>query len=224
MQCWTSLQVLSTLNRVSLSWVPGHCDIAGNERADKPTRKGSAAILCVPEPDLPFSGSNAQLMTKNWADNIHLNNWESVTNCRHSKLWLVRPNLQNQNNRSLSGSLRQPTLFSMRTRGGDSFSLDANLQYASSIWSPHQACHSDRIERIQHYFVRFALRRMQWTANPLHAYDSRCALLGLESVADRRRVSSALLIRDLLCGRVDSPLLTSKLHFEQRPYASRRHA
>jgi hypothetical protein len=99
-----------------------------------------------------------------------------------------------------------------------------NLEYASSIWSPHQACHSERIERIQHNFVRFALRRLRWTANPLPAYDSRCALLGLESVADRRRVSSALLVRDLLCGRVDSPLLASKLRFEQRPYASRRHA
>jgi hypothetical protein len=81
-----------------------------------------------------------------------------------------------------------------------------NLEYASSIWSPHQACHSERIERIQH--------------NPLPAYDSRCALLGLESVADRRRVSSAY----LLCGRVDSPLLTSKLRFEQHPYAGRCHA
>ena len=27
MQCWTSLQALSTLNRVCLSWVPGHCNI-----------------------------------------------------------------------------------------------------------------------------------------------------------------------------------------------------
>jgi ribonuclease HI len=30
MQCWNSLQALSTSNRVRLSWVPGHCDIAGN--------------------------------------------------------------------------------------------------------------------------------------------------------------------------------------------------
>jgi hypothetical protein len=25
-----------------------------------------------------------------------------------------------------------------------------NLEYASVVWSPHQACHSERIERIQH--------------------------------------------------------------------------
>jgi ribonuclease HI len=50
MHCWTSLQALSTLNRVCLSWVPGHCNIAGNEMTDKLTR---AAILCGPEPALP---------------------------------------------------------------------------------------------------------------------------------------------------------------------------
>ena len=99
-----------------------------------------------------------------------------------------------------------------------------NLEYASVVWSPHQACHSERIERIQHNFLRFALRMFRWTANPLPAYDSRCALLGLESIEDRRRIASALLIRDLLCGRIDSPHLTSKLRFEQRPYARRRHA
>jgi ribonuclease HI len=52
MQCWNSLQALSTSNRVRLSWVPGHCDIAGNEMADKLARAGSAAIFCGPEPAL----------------------------------------------------------------------------------------------------------------------------------------------------------------------------
>jgi ribonuclease HI len=64
MQRWTALQVLSILNRVCLSWVPGHCDIAGNEMADKLAREGSTAILCVPKPVLPLAGSIAQLMTK----------------------------------------------------------------------------------------------------------------------------------------------------------------
>jgi ribonuclease HI len=71
MQCWNSLQALSTSNRVRLSWVPGHCDIAGNETADKLEGGGTAANFCSPEPALPFSGSIIQLMTKQWAENAH---------------------------------------------------------------------------------------------------------------------------------------------------------
>jgi hypothetical protein len=56
-------------------------------------------------------------------------------------------------------------------------------------------------------------KRLRWTADPLPAYDSRCALLGLEYITDRRTVASALLIH-----------LTCKLRFEQRPYARRRYA
>jgi hypothetical protein len=78
---------------VCLSWVPDHRDFAGNEMADKVTREGLAAILCGPEPALPLSGSIVQLMTKKWAENVHLNYWESVTNCRQSKFQLVGPNL-----------------------------------------------------------------------------------------------------------------------------------
>jgi Reverse transcriptase (RNA-dependent DNA polymerase) len=99
-----------------------------------------------------------------------------------------------------------------------------NLEYASSVWSPHQACHSERIERIQHKFLRFALRMLHWTSNPLPAYDSRCALLGLECLEDRRTVASALLIRDLLCNRIDSEHLSGLLRFEDNPYARRRNA
>jgi hypothetical protein len=99
-----------------------------------------------------------------------------------------------------------------------------NLKYASCIWPAHQACHFERIERIQHIFLRFSLRRLRWTTNSSPVYDSRCALLGLESIADRRTVASALLIRDLLCGRIDYPHLTSKLRCEQPPHSRRRHA
>jgi hypothetical protein len=91
MQCWSSLQAHSTSNRVRLSWVPGHCDIAGNKMADQMVRGGSAAIFCGPGPALPLSGSIIQLMTKQWAENTHLKHWNSASNCRQTKLWLVGP-------------------------------------------------------------------------------------------------------------------------------------
>jgi hypothetical protein len=36
--------------------------------------------------------------------------------------------------------------------------LRINLEYAVSVWSKHQEIHSAKVERIQHSFVRFALR------------------------------------------------------------------
>jgi hypothetical protein len=96
-----------------------------------------------------------------------------------------------------------------------------NLEYAVCVWSPHRVCHSKRVERIQHNFVRFALRR---TGNPLPAYDSRCALLGLESLEDRRTMADAPFIRDLLCNRIDSAHLSGLLLFESNLYARRRNA
>jgi hypothetical protein len=65
--------------------------IAGNEMADKMARGGSAAIFGGPEPALPLSGFIIQLMTKQWAENAHPIYWNSVSNCRQTKLGLVGP-------------------------------------------------------------------------------------------------------------------------------------
>jgi ribonuclease HI len=35
LKSWLSLQDLSNNNRVRLCWVPGHCDIKGNEETDR---------------------------------------------------------------------------------------------------------------------------------------------------------------------------------------------
>jgi hypothetical protein len=36
--------------------------------------------------------------------------------------------------------------------------VQPGLEYASSVWSPHQDVHLVRIERIQLNFIRYALR------------------------------------------------------------------
>jgi hypothetical protein len=97
-----------------------------------------------------------------------------------------------------------------------------NLEYATCVWSPHQTIHTERIERVQRNFIRFALRRLPWTVHPLPNYIDRCLLVGLESLADRRTVASALFARDILCGRTDSVRLAALLRFENNPYARRR--
>jgi hypothetical protein len=63
-----------------------------------------------------------------------------------------------------------------------------NLEQASCVWSPHQLVHSERLERIQHNFNRYAVRRLPWRLLLLPDYDASCLLIGL----DRRIVTSAL--------------------------------
>jgi hypothetical protein len=35
-----------------------------------------------------------------------------------------------------------------------------NLEYAAYVWSPHQSVHSEWLERVQHNFIRYAVRRL----------------------------------------------------------------
>jgi hypothetical protein len=79
------------------------------------------------------------------------------------------------------------------------FVRPSGLENASCVWSPHQEVHSARIERIQHNLIRLALRGLGWTTQPLSSYDSRCLLLGLEVLSDRRKIAVALYFRDTLC-------------------------
>jgi hypothetical protein len=98
------------------------------------------------------------------------------------------------------------------------------LEYASCVWSLHQEVHSARIERIQNNFIIFALRDLGWTIQPLPPYESRCLLLGLEVLSDRRKIVAALFVCDILCRRIESAYLADLLRFESSPYPRRRHA
>jgi hypothetical protein len=55
------------------------------------------------------------------------------------------------------------------------------------MWLLSASCVWSRIERIQHNFIRFALRGLCWTTQPLPLYESRCLLLGLEVLSDRNK-------------------------------------
>ena len=50
-----ALQVLSVHNGVRLLWVPGHCNIVGNERADQLAKQAAAIDFIGPEPVLGLS-------------------------------------------------------------------------------------------------------------------------------------------------------------------------
>lgn len=81
------------------------------------------------------------------------------------------------------------------------------LEYASPIWNPGYAVHSDRIESIQKKFLLYALRRLPWRRDSfeLPSYESRCRLIQLESLHQRRVNASLFFLFDLLVGHIDTP-------------------
>jgi hypothetical protein len=48
---------------------------------------------------------------------------------------------------------------------------------------------------------------------PLPSYESRCLLLGLAVLSDRRKTAAALFVRDILCRRIESAYLAGLLRF-----------
>ena len=65
LDCRRALDILGEYNRVSLIWVPAHCGIEGNERADKLVREGSESTFVGPEPTLGIALSVVRAKIKN---------------------------------------------------------------------------------------------------------------------------------------------------------------
>ena len=89
----------------------------------------------------------------------------------------------------------------------------SQLEYGSIIWNPSYQVHSDRIERIQKSFTRLALVRYGFAFNELPSYSIRCKLLGLETLSNRRQISSIAFIHDILSGKISCSDLLGLLNF-----------
>jgi hypothetical protein len=49
---------------------------------------------------------------------------------------------------------------------------------------------------------KICIAGLAWTYQVLPPYESRCLLLGLEVLSDRKTKAAALFVRDMLCGRI----------------------
>lgn len=89
----------------------------------------------------------------------------------------------------------------------------ATLEYCSAVWHPYYRNGVERIESVQRRFIRYALRRLPWR-DPfrLPSYQSRCQLIQLESLQTRRDVNRAMVVADLLSGRIDCPALLESIN------------
>jgi hypothetical protein len=81
-----------------------------------------------------------------------------------------------------------------------------------------------KLERVQHNFIRYAVRRLPWRVCPLPPYDAGCLLIGRDVLSGRIIVASALFALDILAGRVNCVDLAHMLRFDEVPYSRRRNA
>lgn len=80
----------------------------------------------------------------------------------------------------------------------------SQLEYANIVWNPYTAYHSARIESVQKAFTRYAIRKFNWQ-NDIPSYNSRCLLLGLQTLDTRRTIAAIMFVRDVFCFRIRSP-------------------
>jgi hypothetical protein len=76
------------------------------------------------------------------------------------------------------------------------------VRLASWVWSPHQEVYLARTE-------------LDYSASA--CYESKCLLLELWVLSDRRKITAALFVCDILCWRIESAYLADLLRFESDP-------
>lgn len=87
------------------------------------------------------------------------------------------------------------------------------LEYAVQVWSPYHQVQSNRVERVQKSFLRYALRRLPWNDSiRLPPYEHRCMLIGLDTLASRRILLQRVFCFDLLTGNIDCGDLLQQLN------------
>lgn len=101
----------------------------------------------------------------------------------------------------------------------------STLEYCSAVWLPYYQNGIERIESVQRRFIRFALRRLPWRdPHRLPSYLSRCRLIHLETLQTRRDVNRAMIIADLLQGRIDCPAILALIDISARSRRLRANA
>jgi hypothetical protein len=101
-------------------------------------------------------------------------------------------------------------------------SIEELVVFHHLVITPFYDVRVDRVERVQRWFNRYALRGLSWTnMHDLPLYEDRCALLHLDTPAKRRSIACMMFIFDVLSGRVNSPNLLSVLDLITPQYPTR---
>ena len=77
LNCVKLLKEVSNNNTITLTWVPGHSDIHGNEEADKLAKKGADEDFIGPEPFCGISLKTFKLENKKWLSDQANQFWQT---------------------------------------------------------------------------------------------------------------------------------------------------
>ena len=88
------------------------------------------------------------------------------------------------------------------------------VEYASVIWSPKHKLYASSIERVQHKFLRLAMRA---SGSPMrfndHEYSPALRKTGLTTLSDRRVSADLLFLYKVLHGQINCLELVSRISF-----------
>ena len=90
-ECVKALERRAESCQLSLVWVPGHCGVTGNEKADLLAKRAASEGAVGPEPFIGIPGCVARLELHRWGHRCHAREWESTPGCRQAKLFIGNP-------------------------------------------------------------------------------------------------------------------------------------
>lgn len=89
--CKDCLNRLARVNQVTISWVPGHEGIEGNEIADQLAKKGAESCFIGPEPAVGVSKQTCRQEIRDWLERKQTEQWRSAWALNHSKKFIKAP-------------------------------------------------------------------------------------------------------------------------------------
>ena len=96
-ECIQSLAQRCQRNQVNLYWVPGHCGVDGNEKADALARLGSSTHFIEPEPFYEVSSSALKMELTSWENRKIELNWRCSAGALQAKHF-TQPNRKKRRN------------------------------------------------------------------------------------------------------------------------------
>ena len=90
-ECIKLLNRMSTVESVTLLWIPAHSGFRGNEIADSLAKQGSSLAFIGPEPCIALPVTWFKIRNDEWAKKQHLDYWNNLPTCRDTKLYIQKP-------------------------------------------------------------------------------------------------------------------------------------